>query len=130
MDEPSDFAVSVASIGTVTLTSNCTHPNAVVAAGWYMLEREDGTVAIVPTKEAAQKLTPPRRLEGRAGYERHRAQPTDGMERETELAQAIKRLADWHKATEGGNHVANAITALHGQRRADGRPEFFIPEIG
>lgn len=123
MDEPSDFGFTTVGTSTLTFTTNST--NAV--AGWCALEKDDGSIVIAPTAEAARKLnSPPRKL----GWEGHGGANRDGREPVAELAQAIKRLAQRDKAIDGSNRLANAITALHGQRRPDGRPEFFIPEIG
>lgn len=127
MDEPADFTFTNGTNARWAMGIDYgSKPDQSVT--WTMFHTTDGRTAIAPSLDAAQKLTPPRRL----GWEGQGGRHQDGMECEAELAQAIKRLADWdwHKATEGGTHVANAITALHGQRKADGRPSVFIPEIG
>lgn len=83
---------------------------------WIVWPRADGSVTAAP-------MHPP-------GFEGAGAQQFDGVESADILAASIKRLADWTKAATGGANVSNAISALHGQRRADGRPVPYLPEGG
>ena len=83
-----------------------------------------GSVVIAPSLEAAMRTTPPRQL----GWEGHGAKPTDTIS-ETELASAQLRDATALMVAElKGLSVDIAMTAMHAQRRSDGRPVPYLPE--
>lgn len=103
MDEPSD-------------------PNATAAAGcgWYIATDRHGrstTISGVTSVYCAPS------------WEGSGAAPIDGPEPAAQLAESIKRMGAVARAQEHGNTLSSAINALHGQRRPDGRPEFFKPDL-
>lgn len=123
MDEKPDFFASGGNASAVMGIDYASKPDQSVT--WTVFRTLDGRTIIAPSKEAAHNLSPPRRL----GWEGHGGANRDGVEGIDRLAGAIKIMERNVARNLGGLSVANAITALHGQRRPDGRPEFFLPDV-
>jgi hypothetical protein len=64
------------------------------------------------------------------GWEGAGPQPADsGLVSTVNLADAIKAVERQVRRDQQGLSATHAISALHDQRRADGRPHTFLPEI-
>ena len=81
-----------------------------------------GNVVIAPSLEAAMRTTPPKQLgwEGNGGRPADLHAPSD----EQDFIAAVRNILDEVK----GESVAAALTAMHAQRRSDGRPVPYLPE--
>ncbi len=94
------------------------------AATWNVYQMQDGSTVIATSLEAAMRTTPPKQL----GWEGHGPRPADGISGSelayAELVAASERQINAVK----GEIVADAMTAMHAQRRSDGRPVPYLPE--
>lgn len=122
-----DFTVS--GNGTLVLTTSGANAQAVMGdyAGHYVFVDEANQFQAAPVER-----TPTAHI---AGWEGAGPQPADDSSKPYQLktrAEIEKAFAACLRQVSrelAGEHATHAITALHGQRRANGRPVTFIPEI-
>ena len=82
--------------------------------GHYIFRDEANAFQVVPIRPA--------------GWEDAGAKPKDQAAVTTvDLQAAVRAMAQQAKVVAEGRSVTQAICALHGQRRADGRPHTYLP---
>ncbi len=86
----------------------------------------DGHTIIAPNITAALLTTPPKQLswEGHGGRPADCSAPSESDIAFAAMEAAVQRVVDAVK----GETVAAAMTAMHAQRRSDGRPVPYLPE--